>query len=512
MLDTRCSIKKFFQLGSPRGHFLPLLAVLLVTFLAFSPALSNGFVNWDDPSHLLDNPAVRGLDARHLTLAFTGLINDTYNPLTSLSFAVEYRFFGYDPFVYHFNNLMLYLMVIVLVYSLFLRLGAAAGSAALATLIFALHPMHVESVAWVTERKDVLYAVFYLLAMLFYRNYLVWQRAGWLWAAVAAGLLSILAKPMAFSLPLILFLLDWFYGRKFSRMALFDKLPFFAYTFIIAGITYFKHGYSREADILQTALIGGWTFAIHLEKFFWPFSLSPYYATPQPVSFWQEQYFGAFGVIALVLLLLIRFRHNRWLIFALWFYFLSMLFLLRTDRIGENLAADRFMLLPGLGFCLLAGQFLDRAFRRAAQKNLVLGAVAVVALAAVLAALGLKTYSQCRVWKNSFTLWSAAIEYDHGVATAYNNRGNVQADPALAAKDYSSAIAIDPQFWEAYFNRGAAYYNQGKYELALRDYDYLLAHQPADAEAYYHRALIYRAMGKEALAEKDMLRAKQLPR
>ncbi len=143
-----------------RFIWICLALILAVVAVVYLPSLDNSFVNWDDDVHLLNNLSVRSLSFDNLKAIFTEKVNGTYIPLTTLSFAIEYHFFGYDPFVYHLTNLVLHLLVICLVYFFALRLGLSLIGAGISALIFGLHPMHVESVAWVTERKDVLYAFF----------------------------------------------------------------------------------------------------------------------------------------------------------------------------------------------------------------------------------------------------------------------------------------------------------------------------------------------------------------
>jgi len=160
-------VAKMFKLSLSssqiRTTFL-LVLVLSVVFFAFLPALKNGFVFWDDDTHLYQNVAVHTLDAEHIGKIFTNKVNEIYIPLTSLSFAVERHFFGRGPFVYHLINLLLHLAIVAFIFWLGLRLGLSALGSGAAALLFGIHPLHVESVAWVTERKDVLYSFFYMAA------------------------------------------------------------------------------------------------------------------------------------------------------------------------------------------------------------------------------------------------------------------------------------------------------------------------------------------------------------
>jgi protein O-mannosyl-transferase len=217
-----------------------ILILIVFVFVVFSPCLKAGFIDLDDDGHILNNAVLQDLSLSSIKQIFTQTPNGTYIPLTILSFALEKHFFGFNPFVFHLDNLSFYTAIVVLVLLLARRMGLSIEAAFLAALIFAIHPMRVESVVWVTERKDVLYAFFYLLALHQYWSYLKTLSINYYFATVLFGILSILAKPMALSLPLILLVFDWFYGRSFNRRVLMEKVPILLYVIILAGIISFS--------------------------------------------------------------------------------------------------------------------------------------------------------------------------------------------------------------------------------------------------------------------------------
>ena len=186
---------------------LPIISIVLVTVICLLPVLQNGLLQWDDRVHLTENRQVKSLSLENIGNIFTSTVSDTYIPLTILSFAIEHHFAGWNPFVYHLDNLILHLLVVVCVYIFILQLGFSKLTAFLATMVFAIHPTRVESVAWVTERKDVLYGMFYMLALNSYLKYVKSRKMRFYVISIFMGIFSILAKPMALSLPLILFAL-----------------------------------------------------------------------------------------------------------------------------------------------------------------------------------------------------------------------------------------------------------------------------------------------------------------
>jgi len=279
-------------LSSPKIRiFIFLTVILTVVFFSYVPTLDNDFVLWDDDMHLLENISVRVLDFEHVGDIFKSTVNKIYIPLTTLSFAIEYHFFEYDPFVYHLDNLLLHLGVVAFIFWLGLRLGLPIAGSGIAALLFGIHPMHVESVAWVTERKDALYSFFYMAALLSYCRYLDFTKSTpsfqirksyrLLVLSAVFGILSILAKPMALSLPLILLLFDWFHRRKITGAAIFEKVPV---TVAIAGITWISYvGHARipGKNIVEGLLIWPWTFVFYLRQFLFPAARQqPFHTSP----------------------------------------------------------------------------------------------------------------------------------------------------------------------------------------------------------------------------------------
>ena len=475
-----------------KRNALILLFVLTVTFAVFSEAVSFDFTNWDDPTHVTDNFRVRSLAWNNITRIFRSTLQRTYIPLTTLSFALEYRFFGYRPFFYHLDNILLHLMVTGLVFLFVLKCGFSSRAAAVAALIFGVHPMHVESVAWITERKDVLYAVFYMAAVIFYLDYLRKRTPPPYLGALACGLLSMLAKPMAVSLPLILLLCDWFTRRPINRDAWRDKIPFFVYIIPIAWITYHLQMRLPGREPGEAALIWLWTFSFYPTKFFLPLKLLPIYPLPQPVSLMNPVYAGSIGFTMFVIWFFRKFKNHRTMIFAGLFYLASIFFLLRFDELLDaHVVADRFMYLPSVGICLLLGSLTDQGLSRLAYRARAFGYAGLIVLLSVMS---LKTILQVRVWKNSATLWRYVIKYNPGEATAHHNLGMVYAKAHqydTAIRHYNEAVRLDPDYAQAYNNLGNAYYANGDNIRAFWYFSEALRLFPRYAQAYNNRGNLF---------------------
>jgi hypothetical protein len=477
-----------------------LFTILLATFLIYTPTLKNNFVNLDDNSHLLDNYSIRALDVPHVQQIFTTTVDKVYAPLTFLSFAVEYHFFKYTPFIYHWNNLLLHLAVTSLVFYFALQLGLPLRAALIGGLLFGIHPMHVESVAWVTERKDVLYAFFYMLSLCCYVHYLSTRDRAVYFATIAFGILSILAKPMALSLPLIMLVCDWLTKRKIDRWMIIDKIPHFIYIVAIAWITYSLNARVPGHDVHSGVAIWIWTCVFYIHKFFLPLVLVPMYALPQPISLANPHYWGALVLFTSLIGILIVLRKERWVWFTALFYFFSMFFLFRYDNaVDKNIVADRFIYLPCLGICFLIGYALDRLFlkigdNKKSNTNILSFVLIVMALF-----LGGKTFVQTQIWRASIPFWNHELKYYPDNALAYGNRGEAYSDIGkmdLAMADFNQSLKVDPTYAESYNSRGQVYGMSGKIDAALADFRKTIELQPHFDEAYNNIGIIY-AMQKD---------------
>ncbi len=488
---------------------------------AFSPVLNFGYLNWDDYQHFCSNPLVYSLSWNNLLDLFQQTPNHTYIPLTVLSFNLEYHLFGLSGSVAHAINVFLHAAVGLVIYYWALDLKFTTWQAWMAAALFTLHPMHVESVAWVTERKDVLSVLFYFLGLKYYGTY-IQRRSGkdYAWSLVF-GFLSILAKPMAVSLPWVLFLLDWYYQRRPGKMMVMDKLPFAVLILPIAAITLLK--LSPHPDIgPHSVLVGVWSLAWYLEKFLWPAPLLPAYTPPLPMSLANSAYWtSVLVVLAFAALIYLR-RKDRLLIFAALFWLATIFIFWRFDFKDNNIVADRFMYLPSLGFCLYLGRYLSNT-------KVLAAALAVV--------LGLMSFRQCFIWRNDLTLWSWTLKHDpkniiakenlssalydtarprtdyarltraidQGPFTAKNyfDRGRAlmqEQDYYLAFSDFDRALRLDPAYDMAYVRRGQLYVLKGDLDHALEDFDKAIALNPANALAYLQGSTVFLAMRQDGQA------------
>jgi len=423
-----------------------------------------------------------------------------YSPLVFVSYAVEYRFAGLNPFVFHLDNLLFHAANSLLVMWLVLRLSKNGWAAAFCAALFAVHPMHVESAAWITERKDMLYAFFYLAAVLGYDFYLESaSRTGYV-VSIAAFSLSLLSKPSGVLLPAALFLVDYIRERKFSRSAILDKLPhiLLAVGFFSAYLFYSHESLSASEKIFPASLwqkicFASYGFCFYALKVVLPSGLSAVYPYPAPgilPPVFSVSVFGAAGILVAGCFFA---RKSRDAAFGLLFFAVNILPFLQFMRTGQGIVSDRYSYISYIGFFYIAGVYLGKLLQTPARKY------AAAFAAAVLIAFSLAARSRAAVWRDSRTLWLDVLSKEpasqsapHNLAAAYFAEGNF----AEAVSLYSAGIAAEPENPKIYANRGAAYFAMGSFSAAEKDFLAAIKLNPKAWDVYYN-------LGLSAVSRKD---------
>ena len=470
----------------PHGRSVLAIAVAALTFVAFLPALSASFLNWDDNVNFLDNPAYRGLGPAQVHWALTSTLFGHYIPLTRLSWGLNYVLGGMNPFGYHLVNVLLHAANAVLFYVVARRiLAAAAGdgsqdgrehwpvclSAAVAALVFGLHPLRAEPVAWITGRADLLCGTFALGAAW---AYLASVEAGparrtLILGAAASLVAAILSKGVALPLPAALLLLDVYPLRRLSRLGwrviLREKVPLFLVSIagaVVVVLAVRRGAVFNRADEfgpIARLVVVGYSFCVYLVRFVWPTSLSPLYEMPSRISLLEPR-FGLAVVATLVVSVLLVAMRRRWPGgLAAWMY--SALMLAPTSmalRLGADLAPDRYSYLSGLGFATLAGGAVLLVVQRAARTGgRMLGVGAGVLIVMALVALASLTWAQVGIWHDDERLWRHALRLDPASPSATSNLGSAlraegRLDEAVALS--SRALLLKPDFPEPHVNLG----------------------------------------------------------
>jgi protein O-mannosyl-transferase len=481
--------------------------VLVLTLLAHLRALQGKFVEWDDTTHITRNAAIRSLSFENLRAMFTKPIAKLYCPLTWLSYAVDYQIWNQNPFGYHLTNLLLHLantlLVLILVRMLLRnRWEHATMTALLTAAIFGIHPLRVESVAWVTERKDVLFAFFYLCALIAYCRWLDTHKWRTYWACFGLFVASALSKSTAVTLPLVLLLLDHFLAR---RKAWAEKLPFFAVSLIVTAITFLSqaggHGETVAGPEViplwaRTGLVG-YCSLFYIRKFFWPLHLSAVYPIFDEMNWGVLINLEYIAVFVLITLLAVAVRRRWPALLPSWlFYIITLSPTIGLVPVGIHIVADRFSYLPLIGLALPIS--MAAAWALASAPNTVTRLALGGVIAVIMATLVWLTDERGAVWYNTETLFLNALQENPNCLPAEVNLTywyTSVKDTDDAIKHGLRAVAIAPQGIIGRKNLAYAYINAGQRREAIAVLKPLAQEGVEDAEVWRGLADCFEALG-----------------
>ncbi|MBF0594318.1 MAG: glycosyltransferase family 39 protein [Candidatus Omnitrophica bacterium] len=477
-----------------KHHIVWFVLLIAIVGIVYYPVILAGqFINFDDNTHIFLNTLVCNNNLKAVwDIFFTpDSANKTYVPITVVTFLYERLLFGALPTLSHAINVLLHLLVCFLAFFLARYLGLNLRAAFWSVLIFAVHPVHVEAVAWITARKDLLFTSFYLMAMISYCQYQDDRNARHYIFALAAAGLSVLSKPMALSLPLALCLLDYLRSRRMSWGAIVDKIPFFLVVEPIALITYSMNARGVPFSWHTSPFIWVWSASFYLQKFFCPLNLSIIYGYPSRLDLWNTDVFRGFMVIFLFAVVL--FKNWRWklFLFAALFYILTAFFLWRFDIFDLTTVADRFMYLPSLGFCFVIGYLVDYAFT---LKKKVFIAVSLSVFVFFLLLSSHRVFD----WVDSFSIWNATVKTNPS-AFSFDMRGqSLYTDdfymPSKAsflkfvARTKRTDIGRMRSVFKLSFDQKIA---AARKAAALRSFQFALAREPLNPELYEDAGLAY---------------------
>ncbi|HUK39852.1 MAG TPA: tetratricopeptide repeat protein, partial [Candidatus Acidoferrales bacterium] len=527
----------------PLDVWLPPLCIAALTVIFFLPALQNGFV-WDDESNIEENLSYRGLGWSRLRWMFTTFLMGHYQPLSWITLGSDYLIWGMNPFGYHLSNLILHVANAVLFYFVTRRLlrfafslppddkspwQLSAGST-FAALLFAIHPLRVESVAWVTERRDVLAGFFFLWTIYCYLRALAIEdflsQRCWLAGALVVYFLSLLSKASAMTLPVVLLLLDVYPLRRLhgrlsdwykppQRKVLWEKIPFFLLAAVFA-VTALLAQHSTEnlkplAKYSLTSRIGQAFYGLmfYLWKTLLPTGLSVLYELPTQADQWFPRAAIAAGAAVMaisVVLFLVRRRFPGVLV-AWLCYIVLVAPVLGIAQSGPQLVADRYSYFSCMAWAVLAGAALSHVWgwwQQRALHSSTLNLICVCA-AGVLIVLGIMTWRQTQLWHDSERLWNHALAIDPNSISAYINLGGemrIQNRPEAAIRYYSQAAALRSDVALPYWNLGDLFMQRGDLDAAARSYSRVVEIDPKAVRGYQGLAAVLakKGRGEEAIA------------
>src|SRR5712691_8927469 len=519
-----------------RGFWLVPVLIALVTFTAFLPTLQNEFVGWDDATNFLDNTHYRGLAWTHLRWMWTTTHMGPYIPLTWMTLGLDYLLWSMNPVGYHLTSLLLHAANAVVFFFLVRRLltlalpspsergHALPVSAGFAALVFAIHPLRVESVAWVTERRDVLSGLFYLVTILVYLRACEREERGrrWHWLAVATFVCALLSKSMVVNLPIVLLILDVYPLRRLggtigwwsepARRIYVEKIPFVLLAAAASAIAVMAQSSVHAAASLAQPSVPGrlvvsaYGLGFYLWKMVVPVNLSPLYELPRTMDPVAPPFILSYALVLAIMAIVLALRRRVPGLLAAWLaYVVVLLPVLGIVQSGPQIAADRYTYLAGLGWAILAGAGLLSCWRTSRTSKT--GTPTTLPIAGVatclVVGLGALTWHQAQVWHDSEKLWTHALAMDPQSSIAENNLGVVRADQsklAEASEHYLRALQMRPDYADAHTNLGDTLFLQGKLAEASDHYRQALAIKRDHARAHNNWGIVLARQGKLAEA------------
>lgn len=539
--------------AKPLAQFFLIASFVLViiTTAVYYKSLNNQLTTWDDDYYITNNPDIRTLhgDSIGITFkkAFTSYVSGNYHPLTMLSLSIDYNKHQLDAKAYHLTNLIVHILNTLLVLCFIWLLTKQQWLAVITALLFAIHPMHVESVSWASERKDVLYSFFYLAALCTYIFYLKNDKRKALFYVLTFLLfaLSVLSKAMAVSLPIVLLAIDYFLDRKMTLKVVLEKVPFlvlaliFGYVAILAqrsGNAIHMDYYNFSDRILFTC----YGIMMYLWKAIAPFHLSCYYNYPTKLDgvFPAIIYVSPLLILGLLFLIYRSLRFGKDILFGFGFFIITIALVLQILPVGGAIIADRYSYLPYVGLFFM----LARGINRLLEKRSNLKIPAIVLLTVFVGMCCYLSFQRTKVWHDSISLWENAIQNEKfdvaplafkSRATAYYMAGNYEkaisdydsyiqktndnpdvfCDRGIALynlkryndaiTDLNKAIQLNPQLLRAYHFRGLSHFNLKNYEETIRDFNQAIRLKPNYPFAYYTLGLSFYYLGKHEEAVKE---------
>lgn len=502
--------------------YITLGIVIIATLFVYMPSLKNGFMyGWDDGLYIED-PFVKNLTGESIGHFFSSFYLGMYQPLAVLSISMNGQGGSDAALPYHLTNLFLHIVNIVLVFYLFRKLTNKLLPTVIAALLFGIHPMHVEAVAWISARSTLLFTLFYLLALIFYlRSFDKNYRKNLAWTYVFF-LLSAFSKSMAVTLPIVLLLIDYWKGRKFTRAVILEKVPFFIIS-LIFGIVSVKaagsYGHitalAEDYNILDRFFMLTYGIAFYPFKAIGPVVLSGIYAFPFKEGGWLPvmYYLSPLLIIAFVALVYYLKPYRKELIFGLLVYLATISVVLPFYWSRFFIVAERYSYLTYIGFYFIMALALDRLLSSSKPRLRKLRPYFAGLLVVILVLFGLASTIRMTAWKDARYLLNDVIIYnksDASRAAAYFYRGNFRdmtRDFAGAIKDYDMAIGKNDKYIIAYNNRGIVKGITGDAEGALADFSKAIELKPDYADAYYNRGLANKQAGNMEAACSDWQKA-----
>jgi|CXWL01.1.fsa_nt_gi Flp pilus assembly protein TadD len=472
----------------------------VLTFLVYGASLGNRFVAWDDNYVINFNPVVRGFTWEHLVKAFTTFVDpELYNPVTFVSYQLDYTIGGLKPFIFHFHNLVLHTLNAILVTWFLFILSKKKWIAIVCGLIFAIHPLNTEAVAWASARKDTLSTFFFLLSLIgyLYSNNTSHRSRLHYALSLLAFTLGLLSKVMIITLPIVLLLIDYLKKRTWSKNISLEKIPYVVLSGIFGAVALFgKQSVVAESTALQKMLMACKSTIFYLEKLLWPTKLSVIYPYTKTIELFSSDFFIPVLLVFLLLAAAWTFRNRmREVTFGLHFFCLTLSpTFLNFAKGGEfYFASDRYAYIPQIGILFLIASVAHSMMATARKKR-----IAAIGCSVLLLIFSVAAYRQSLTWRDTETLFLQTLSHYPDAVAARINLGLVYREsglPVRAMEQFTKALEIRPNNALVHTNIGATHEKMGKLKEAIAEYEKAIELEPKKPDAYFALGMMQERAG-----------------
>ncbi|NOZ47612.1 MAG: tetratricopeptide repeat protein [Chlorobi bacterium] len=494
-----------------------LFLLILFTVFIYSFSLNNKFLPYlDDGKLIINNLLVKNFSFQGILNIFKQRVYGLYHPITTLIWFFEFHYFKLNPLGYHIINTLFHLLNTLLVYYLISLITTKKGAAIIIATLFAIHPMHVESVVWLSELKDVLYSFFYLTALICYQLYLQKnEKLKFLIASFLLFIFSLLSKSAAVTLPVIFILFDYYSQRKFNLKSIYEKIPFFILSIVI-GLINIK---TQQSDQFITDLSSVYTLSdrfflltysisYYFIKIFVPSNLSAKNFYPEKVNglLPSEYYYSVLIVLLLLLLFFTDKKHRKQFIFGIGFFFITISLVLKIIPTGNDLVSNRYTYIPYIGVFYYLFVIINDIRNNYLAKNKYFKSVPLLTFLIYSIIFLTLSIKHVKTWHGPISLWNNVLNKYPESAIAYNERGQaymVNNNFQEAINDLNKSIELNPDFALAYINRGIVESKNRNYQTAINDFNKSIVIDGKNPEAFVNRGKCYVKLGQNKKALND---------
>ena len=485
-------------------------AIAIIACAIYLPGINNSFTFLDDHVQVVGNPFIKSLDFNSIKGIFSNFFVGMYQPVTTLLYAVTHSLFGINPTAFHLLSLLIYVVNSIIVFKLLQHFLNSKKLSFLLCILFLVHPMQVESVAWVSAFSNLLFSFFFLTAFWSYINYQANRKIKYLVLCFILFLLSCASKSAAVVFPIILLSYDYYLSKEVNLKLLLQKIPFLAISVLFGVLTIFgRETAGHLSDLTETfsawdrVFLVSHSFLFYPTKFILPYQLSAFYPYPALNNGSLPLLYYLSSILIIILFTtIILLRKKRLLVFGASWFIITIALVLQFVPFGNQITTDRYIYLPLFGLLLILGFLLQKVKD---SKLILLFSIPLILLSFM-------SFQRVQIWKNDEALWTSVIETHPNVSQAYNNLGSyaLKSNKGKKAFDYfNQAIRIQPNYADAYSNRGNLFAQDGRSDAAMKDFNKAIQLKP-HADAYFNRANEYSKLNQLNKAISDYTKSIEL--